>query len=105
MKTVEHLLEESGLTLEDVAERTGIDLRRIEAIAAGRWTPAPDERRKIALAFNVPIEQISWGHSMDPRNIRYRRFGFRKQRLDERPMPDALPENTRSDTEVFDPDP
>ena len=76
MKTVEHLLEESGLTLEDVAERARIDLRRLEAIATGRWTPGPEERRSIAAVFNVPIEGVSWGHSMDPRNIRYRRFGI-----------------------------
>jgi ribosome-binding protein aMBF1 (putative translation factor) len=78
MRTVEHLLEQSGLAIEDLAERAGLELRRVEAIATGRWTPAPDERRKIAAVFAVPVEEVSWGHSMDPRNIRYRRYGFKE---------------------------
>jgi transcriptional regulator with XRE-family HTH domain len=78
MKTVEHLLEESGLTIDDLAERAKLDVRRVEAICAGRWMPSPEERRSIAAAFQVPVETVSWGHSMDPRNIRYRRFGFEK---------------------------
>jgi transcriptional regulator with XRE-family HTH domain len=79
MKTVEHLLEQSGLTIEDVAERARLEVRRVEAIATGRWTPGPEERLNIAAVFGVPVEEISWGHSMDPRNIRYRRFGFKKR--------------------------
>jgi transcriptional regulator with XRE-family HTH domain len=79
MKTVEHLLEESGLTIEDLAERANLDPRRVEAIASGRWTPSPAERQRIAAVFQVPVEQVSWGHSMDPRNIRYRRFGFKNR--------------------------
>lgn len=79
MKTVDRLFEETGLAIEDVAERAGLPLSRVEAIALGRWTPSPSERRRMAAAFGVETEEISWGHSMDPRNIRYRRFGFKDQ--------------------------
>jgi transcriptional regulator with XRE-family HTH domain len=79
MKTVDRLFEETGLTIDDVAERAGLPLPRVEAIAAGRWTPSPRERSRIADAFGVPVEEISWGHSIDPRNIRYRRYGFKNQ--------------------------
>jgi hypothetical protein len=51
---------------------------RVEAIAVGRWTPSPEERRRIAEAFGVSVEEISWGHTMDPRNIRYHRFGLKE---------------------------
>lgn len=78
MKTVEFLLEVTGATLEDVAERSGIAIRRIEAIAEGRWTPSPAERQKIAAAFEVEVDEISWGHTMNPRNVRYRRFGLKE---------------------------
>ena len=80
MKTVDRLFEESGYSIDDVAERAGMDLARVEAIALGRWTPSPAERDRIADAFGVDVAQISWGHSMDPRNIRYRRFGFKNRR-------------------------
>ncbi len=78
MKTVDLLFEERGFTVEDVAERTKLPPERVEAIAVGRWTPSPAERQKIASAFDVSIDEISWGHTMDPRNVRYRRFGMKE---------------------------
>ena len=78
MKTIDLLFDESQLTIEDVAERARLTAERVEAIAVGRWTPSPEERRRIAAAFGVPVEEVSWGHSMDPRNIRYHRFGLKE---------------------------
>ncbi len=78
MKTVEHLFELTGLAIEDVAERADLPVERVAAIAEGRWTPSPDDRARIAAAFGVPVEEVSWGHSMNPRNIRYRRHGLKE---------------------------
>ena len=78
MKTVDLLFEANELTVEDVAERAGLLPERVEAIALGRWTPNPAERQKIADAFGVSVDQVSWGHTMDPRNVRYRRFGLKE---------------------------
>ena len=78
MRTVEHLFEQTGLPIEEVAERAGLTVERVAAIAEGRWTPSPDDRQRIAAAFEVPVEEISWGHSMNPRNIRYRRHGLKE---------------------------
>lgn len=78
MKTVDLLFEQTGLVLEDVAERANLPVSRVEAIIVGRWTPKPAEREKIASAFGVGVDEISWGHTMDPRNIRYRQFGLKE---------------------------
>lgn len=78
MITVDILFEEAGLWIEDIAERTGLTEERVEAIAFGRWTPSPDERHRIAQAFSVSVNEVSWGHTMDPRNVRYRRFGLKE---------------------------
>jgi ribosome-binding protein aMBF1 (putative translation factor) len=78
MKTVEHLFEETGLEIETVAERSGLTVERVAAIAEGRWTPSPQEREQIAAAFGMPVSEVSWGHSMNPRNIRYRRHGLKE---------------------------
>ena len=78
MKTVDVLFDETGLTLDDVAERANLSNERVEAIIVGRWTPSPAERKKIAAAFDVSVAEISWGHTMDPRNVRYRRFGLKE---------------------------
>ena len=76
MKTVDCLLEDADWTVEDLAERAKLTNQRAEAIALGRWTPSAAERQRIAAAFEIPVEEVSWGHTMDPRNVRYRRFGF-----------------------------
>ena len=70
-------MEDAGWAVEDLAERANLTNERAEAIALGRWTPSPTERQRIATAFNIPGEEVSWGHTMDPRNVRYRRFGFK----------------------------
>ena len=78
MKTVEHLLEQTGFTIIELAEKSGLPPERVLAIADGRWTPGPRERELLAQAFGVPAAEISWGHTMNPRNIRYGRFGFKE---------------------------
>lgn len=78
MKTVEHLLEETGISIEELARRAGLPPERVAAIADGRWTPSPRERELIAAAFGVPTGEISFGHTMNPRNIRYGRFGLKE---------------------------
>lgn len=78
MKTIDLLFEELCVTIDDIAERAGLEPARVEAIALGRWTPAPEERRRIAAAFGLAVDDISWGHSLDPRNLRYRRFGLQE---------------------------
>ena len=76
MKTIDLLFEESGLAVEEVATRAGLSPQRVEAIAVGRWTPSPAEREKLAAAFGVATDSISWGHTISPRNVRYHRFGI-----------------------------
>lgn len=78
LRTVEHLLEESGRSIEELACASGLLPERVLAIADGRWLPSPEERRRIAAALGTAVENISWGHTMNPRNVRYRRFGFKE---------------------------
>ena len=37
------------------------------------------------------MEDVSWGHTMDPRNVRYRRFGFKDVNDDDRGSKSATP--------------
>ncbi len=78
MRTVDALMDDFQLTVEDLAEKSSLATDRVEAIALGRWTPSPAEREKIARSFEMDIAEISWGHTLDPRNIRYRRFGLKE---------------------------
>jgi ribosome-binding protein aMBF1 (putative translation factor) len=78
MKTVERLIEETGIDLTELAARAKLDPSRVQAIADGRWTPSPREREKIAAAFGVSISDISWGHTMNFRNVTYHRKGMKE---------------------------
>lgn len=78
MPTVDVLLEQHNLTVEDLTERVGLPFKRVEAIVCGRWTPSPADRKRVAEAFGVAVAEIVWGHMMDPRNVRYRRVGLEK---------------------------
>ena len=77
-RTIDLFFEETGLGIDDVADKSGLAPQRVEAIALGRWTPSPAERQKIAAAFGVDVAMVSWGHTMDPRNVRYRRYGLKE---------------------------
>src|SRR5262245_52883623 len=78
IRTVEHLIEETGIGYEEIAAKSGLPVARVAAIAEGRWTPSPYEREVIAKALGVAVADISWGHTMNPRNVRYGRFGLKE---------------------------
>jgi hypothetical protein len=61
-RTVEELCAEHGIGPKELAARSALDERRVLAIVAGRWTPSPAERDRIAAAFGLTREQIAWGH-------------------------------------------
>ena len=63
VRTVADLCREQSVTLESLAERSGLGGGRVTAIILGRWTPSPAERQKIASVFGVAVDEISWGHS------------------------------------------
>jgi len=50
------------ITLDGLIEKTGLEENRVKAILLGRWTPSPAERKKIAAAFEVSVDEITWGH-------------------------------------------
>ncbi len=78
MPTLDYLIEQSQLTLAEIAAATGLEVKRVEAIVDGRWTPSPDERQSIATALGVPVDVIAFGHNMNARNIRFGRFGLKE---------------------------
>ncbi len=68
LKSVQELCTEHGIDTRQLAERAGLDERRVQAIAEGRWTPSPAERDRVAAAFGLTREEIAWGHraAVDP---------------------------------------
>jgi len=68
-KSVDDLCRERQITLQQLADKTGLDEQRVLAIVLGRWTPSPAERDKIAAAFGLTREQIVWGHKTPIQHI------------------------------------
>lgn len=78
MKTIDALFENSPHSVDDLAAATGLSPDRVAAIIDGRWLPSPAERGALASALGVDVAQVSWGHTMSPRNVRYHRFGLKE---------------------------
>ncbi len=78
MKTVDRLIEETGVTIAAIAESSGLSRTRVQSIVDGRWTPSPQERARIATALGVSPDEISWGHTMNFRNVTYHRKGMKE---------------------------
>ncbi len=77
-KTVDKLFEQANVTVKEVAAKIGLDPQRVQAICRGRWLASPQERQLIADVFDVSVDEIDWGHTMSPRNVRYHRFGLQE---------------------------
>ena len=61
-RTVDELCAEQRLDHQQLAEKAGLEERRVRAIVEGRWTPSPAERDRIAAVFGLTRDDIAWGH-------------------------------------------
>jgi len=62
VRSVEELCAAHGLDVKQLATKSGLDERRVQAIVSGRWTPSPTERDRIAAVFGLDRDRIAWGH-------------------------------------------
>jgi cyanate lyase len=58
-----------GISLLELADQSGLDLKRVQAIYLGRWTPDPNEREKLAAVLEVSVDEIAWGHKTPIQHI------------------------------------
>lgn len=61
-RSVHDLCVENKMSVERIAEQSGLEPGRVQAIYLGRWTPSSSERDRIAAVFGISREDISWGH-------------------------------------------
>lgn len=69
MQPVAQWCRDKSISIEQLIERSALDRPRVEAILLGRWTPSPDERRRIAEALQVAVDDITWGHAVPIQHI------------------------------------
>ena len=64
MKPIARLMEETGTSLEQLVEASGLEAKLVKAIATGNYTPSPTERERLAAALGVSIDDVAWGHAV-----------------------------------------
>ena len=64
MKPIARIMEETGTSLEQLVEASGLERKLVKAIATGNYTPSPTERQRLAAALGVTIDDIAWGHTV-----------------------------------------
>ena len=64
MKPIARIMEETGTSLEQLVEASGLEGKLVKAIATGNYTPSPTERQRLAAALGVTIDDIAWGHTV-----------------------------------------
>jgi transcriptional regulator with XRE-family HTH domain len=62
-QTVAELCVAQNVSFEQLVERSKLEEQRVKAILLRRWTPSPVERQKIADVFNMPVDEVVWGHA------------------------------------------
>jgi transcriptional regulator with XRE-family HTH domain len=56
-------MTDRGMSLPKLVDLTGLERRVVEAIALGRYTPSPEQRRSLAAALGLTPDDVAWGHT------------------------------------------
>ncbi len=64
MKPIGQLMTEARVGIDQVVERTGMDERVVKAVVNGNYTPSPAQRKRLADALGVAVDDIMWGHAV-----------------------------------------
>jgi ribosome-binding protein aMBF1 (putative translation factor) len=63
VKIVAQWMAQRGLDQAELVAASGLEERVVEAIVHGRYTPSPQQRKLLAAALGVDLEQITWDHA------------------------------------------
>jgi transcriptional regulator with XRE-family HTH domain len=63
VQSVSEWMTERGLGFAEVLSASSLDRKVLDAILHGRYTPSPQQRRRLAAALGVELDQITWGHT------------------------------------------
>jgi hypothetical protein len=62
-KSVTDWMADRSIGLEQLLAASTLDKKVLEAIIKGRYTPSPQQRRRVAVALGVDPGQVLWGHT------------------------------------------
>ncbi len=62
IRSIAEWMAERGLSMPQLLAQSALDAKVVEAIVAGRYTPSPEQRRRVAAALGVEPAAVAWGH-------------------------------------------
>jgi transcriptional regulator with XRE-family HTH domain len=69
LKNLTDCMAERGMSQQALLAATGLERKILDAILHGRYTPSPDQRRRVAAALGMQPEQIAWGHTTEVQHL------------------------------------
>ena len=70
MKPIARYMEETGISVDQLAAAAGLDAKLVKAIVGGNYTPSPSQRQRLSAALGVATDDISWGHTVPVEHMR-----------------------------------
>ncbi len=70
MKPLARHLDAAGLSVDQLIAAARLDAKTVRAIVDGNYTPSPEQRKRIAEALGVGVEEISWDHAIEVQHMR-----------------------------------
>ena len=70
MKPIARCMEETGISVGQLAEAAGLDAKVVKAIVSGNYTASPSQRQRVAAALGVSKDDIAWGHAVEVQHMR-----------------------------------
>jgi ribosome-binding protein aMBF1 (putative translation factor) len=70
MKPLARYLEDLGMNVDQLVAAAGLEAKLVKAIVSGNYTPSPSERKRLASAIGVSVEDVSWGHTVPVEHLR-----------------------------------
>jgi transcriptional regulator with XRE-family HTH domain len=70
MKPLARYMEEARISVGQLATLTGMDVKLIDAVVKGNYTPTPAQRERVAAALGVSKDDISWRHAVPVEHLR-----------------------------------
>jgi ribosome-binding protein aMBF1 (putative translation factor) len=59
MKPLARYLEDLGMNVDQLVAAAGLEAKLVKAIVSGNYTPSPSERKRLAAALGVSVEDVS----------------------------------------------
>lgn len=68
-RTITDWMTQRCISREELLSVSALDKKVFEAIVHGRYTPSPEQRRRLAAALGVDAEMIIWGHTNEVQHL------------------------------------